>query len=82
MGAELAETDACGHRLERRVPGLGRDDDLSTMAGEADPGRGVDGQADVPRLGERRTAALDTGADTALEIVRPPEPTVIVEPSA
>src|SRR5439155_16786088 len=68
---EGVETDAGGQGVLDSSSGLVGDHDLAAMRRRTDTGRGVDGQPDVPRIGEGGAAAVDTGADLYLEVLGP-----------
>src|SRR5207247_7805343 len=71
MRTEASEPNPRGHRSRGGIFRLAGDQDLAAVRSEADPGRGVNRQADVSRIGEGRTAAVDAGPDTALEALGP-----------
>jgi hypothetical protein len=57
MSTETAEPDAGRDRCSDRCSGRSGNDDLSPAGRRAVASRGVDGQTDVPDIGQRRPAA-------------------------
>ena len=45
--------------------------DLTAMTGVADPGHHVDGETDIPGVGDRRAPAVQPDPDTNLKSARP-----------
>src|SRR5207244_5707740 len=71
MPTEAPEADAGRQRSLDSGLRLAGDDDLASMRRPADPSRCVQGQTDVPRIGQGGTAAVDPGSDPAFQIVQP-----------
>ena len=71
MSAERAEAEAGRCRLPDGGPRLAGHDDLPSVSRRADPCRGVDGETDVPDIGERRTAAVNPHPHPDFEIIGP-----------
>src|SRR5215470_9918752 len=71
MSTEAPEPEGDRVGFSRRRSGRCGHEDLLPMRRRADAGRGVDGQADVPDVRERRMAAVDPDTHAYLEIVGP-----------
>src|SRR5437762_4550879 len=71
MSTETSEPDAGRCRGPDRYPGSGGNDDLPTVRRRADASRGVNGQTNVPDIGQRRAAAMDPDTDPHLETPGP-----------
>jgi hypothetical protein len=72
MLAEAAESNAGGWcRAPEGAFGLAGEHDLAAVGRRANAGGGMDRQPDVPVLGEGWAPAVDAGAKTALQLVRP-----------
>src|SRR5437879_8729439 len=75
MSTEAAESDAGrGRRCDRRSGSPG-DDDLPSVSCRADAGGDVNGQTDVPDIGQCRAAAVDPDTDADRKTVRSEEHT-------
>src|SRR2546428_13541204 len=71
MPAQAAEAQTGRHRSSDGSRGLAGHDDLTPMGRGADTSDGVDGQPDVPEIGEDGAAAVDPDANPHGEIVAP-----------
>jgi len=68
---EAPESDPSRHRARHRGLRLPGDDDLPAMGDRAQARHGVDRQADVPGVGQRRAATVDAGAHPDIDIAGP-----------
>ena len=69
--AEAPQPQRRRQRLGERGARRRRQDDLPAVRAVTDARRGVDGEADVAGLGQRRAAAVDPRADADVDAVRP-----------
>jgi len=69
--AQVSEDGLESPRVRNRFPDCVRDDYLAAMGGEADASRGVDGNADVPGVGQRRPAGVQSDPHEHRQVVRP-----------
>src|SRR6185295_10787031 len=66
MSTETAEPDAGRGRCPDRCSDRGGNDDLASVGRRADASRGVNGQTDVPDVGQCRAPAMDPDPDAHL----------------
>jgi hypothetical protein len=71
MQTQVLESKANRLRPGNRLPHRARQQDLAAMARKAYPGRRVDGQPHVPRIGQGRAAGVQADSDSDWKAVRP-----------
>src|SRR2546421_10981015 len=71
MHAKIFEGDPGRRSAGHRVPNRTGQQDLATVAREADPSRGVDGQADVAGIRQGGPAGVKTDSNSDLDAPRP-----------